>query len=131
MTNLLRLLELPDEVQRMIEQGELAEGHGRALLGLPDHGQRRKVARLVVTEGLTVRQTEALVRKLGEAAPEEAAPQARPAAADFADVVDELYGVLEAPVRIRSGKRGGTIQIAFKNKAELDRLVALLRTLGG
>jgi len=131
-TNLLRLLELPDDAQRMIEQGELTEGHGRALLGLPDHGQRRKVARLVVTEGLTVRQTEALVRKMGEAAPEEAAPQARPAAAaDFTDVVDELYGVLEAPVRIRSGKRGGTIQIAFKSRAELDRLVALLRSLGG
>ncbi len=131
-TNLLRLLELPDDVQRMIEQGELTEGHGRALLGLPDHGQRRKVARLVAAEGLTVRQTEALVRKLGEGPPEVAAPQAQPpAAADFTDVVDELYGVLEAPVRIRSGKRGGTIQIAFKSKAELDRLVALLRSLGG
>ena len=45
-TNLLRLLELPDDVQRMIEQGELTEGHGRALLALPDHEQRRKTARL-------------------------------------------------------------------------------------
>jgi len=131
-TNLLRLLELPDEVQRMIEQGELTEGHGRALLGLSDHGQRRKLARLIVTEGLTVRQAEALVRKLSEETPEEAAPDARPpAGADYSDVVDELYGVLEAPVRIRSGKRGGTIQIAFKSRAELDRLVALLRSLGG
>ena len=130
-TNLLRLLELPDDVQRMIEQGELTEGHGRALLGLPDHGQRRKLARLVVTEGLSVRQTEALVRKLGEAAPSVVAPEARAAATDFSDVVDELYGLLEAPVRIRSGKRGGTIQIAFKSKAELDRLVTLLRSLGG
>jgi ParB family chromosome partitioning protein len=127
-TNLLRLLELPDDVQRMIEQGELTEGLGRALLGLPDHGQRRKVARSVASEGLTVRQTEALVRKLSEEAPEPAAP---PSAADFSDVVDELYGVLEAPVRIRAGKRGGTIQIAFKSRAELDRLVALLRSLGG
>ncbi len=131
-TNLLRLLELPDDVQRMLEEGALTEGHGRALLGLADHGQRRKVARAVVSEGLTVRQTEALVRKLGEPAPAEAAPAVRPGAgAEFADVVDELYGVLEAPVRIRSGKRGGTIQIAFKSKAELDRLVALLRSLGG
>ena len=130
-TNLLRLLELPDDVQRMIEQGELTEGHGRALLGLPDHGQRRRLARLVLTEGLTVRQTEALVRTSGEVAPEEAAQEARPAAADFSEVVDELYGLLEAPVRIRSGKRGGTIQIAFKSKAELERLVALLRSLGG
>ena len=61
-----------------------------------------------------------------------AAPEARtPGAADFSDVVDELYGLLETPVRIRSGKRGGTIQIAFRSKSELERLVGLLRSLGG
>ena len=131
-TNLLRLLELPDDVQLMIEQGELSEGHGRALLALPDHGQRRKVARLVASQGLSVRQTEALVKKLNEEAPGGAAPAARPpAGADFSDLVDELYGLLETPVRIRSGKRGGTIQIAFRSRGELERLVGLLRSLGG
>ena len=130
-TNLLRLLELPDDVQLMIEQGELSEGHGRALLTLPDHGQRRKVARLVASQGLSVRQTEALVKKLNEEAPEGGGPAARPSAgADFSDLVDELYGLLETPVRIRSGKRGGTIQIAFRSREELERLVGLLRSLG-
>lgn len=130
-TNLLRLLELPDDVQLMIEQGELSEGHGRALLALPDHGQRRKVARLVASQGLSVRQTEALVKKLNEEAPGGAAPAARPpAGSDFSDLVDELYGLLETPVRIRSGKRGGTIQIAFRSRGELERLVGLLRSLG-
>ncbi len=130
-SNLLRLLELPDEVRLMLEQGELSEGHGRALLALPDHGQRRKVARLVASQGLSVRQTEALVKKLNDEAPGGAEPVARPpAGADFSDLVDELYGLLETPVRIRSGKRGGTIQIAFKTRAELERLVGLLRSLG-
>ncbi len=130
-TNLLRLLDLPDDVQAMLERGDLTEGHGRALLALPDHGERRRVARLVVTEGLTVRQVEALVRKLNEDVPEEAAPAARPAAGrDFSELADELYGVFEAPVRIRSGKRGGSIQIGFKDVAELRRLVELLRSLG-
>jgi ParB family chromosome partitioning protein len=130
-TNLLRLLELPDDVQLMIEQGELSEGHGRALLARPDHGQRRKVARLVASQGLSVRQTEALVKKLNEEAPGGAAPAARPSAgADFSDLVNELYGLLETPVRIRSGKRGGTIQIAFRSRGELERLVGLLRSLG-
>ena len=130
-TNLLRLLELADDVQLMIEQGELSEGHGRALLALPDHGQRRKVARLVASQGLSVRQTEALVKKLNEEAPGGAAPAARPPAGpDFSDLVDELYGLLETPVRIRSGKRGGTIQIAFRSRGELERLVGLLRSLG-
>ncbi len=130
-TNLLRLLDLPDDVQAMLERGDLTEGHGRALLALPDHGERRRVARLVVTEGLTVRQVEALVRKLNEEGPEGAAPATRPAAGrDFTELSDELYGVFEAPVRIRSGKRGGSIQISFKDAAELRRLVELLRSLG-
>jgi ParB family chromosome partitioning protein len=129
-TNLLRLLDLPDEVQAMIERGDLSEGHGRALLGLPDHGERRRVARLVVADGLTVRQVEALVRKIQEGASPEARP-ARPAAgADYGDLADELYGVFEAPVKIRSGKRGGAIQIGFKDADELRRLVELLRSLG-
>jgi len=127
-TNTLRLLELPDEVQRMIERGELSEGHGRALLGLADHGRRRSVAKLVADKGLSVRETEALVRKLS--APEKAATSSSSSAgADLAELVDELYGVLETPVSIRSGKRGGKIQIAFRNQTELERLVALLRTL--
>jgi len=129
-TNLLRLLDLPDDVRSMVERGELSEGHGRALLALPDHGERRRIARLAVSEGLTVRQVEALARKLAER-PAQASPAARPAAApDFAEAADELYGVLEAPVRIRSGKRGGSIQIGFKNAADLRRLIELLRSLG-
>lgn len=130
-TNLLRLLELPDDVQVLIEQGTLTEGHGRALLGLPDHERRRKAARLAVAQGLSVRQVEALVRKLNAEA-EGAGPAVRQSSgAEFSDLVDELYGVLEAPVRITSGSRGGTIQITFKTRAELERLAALLRSLGG
>ncbi|MFA4965153.1 MAG: ParB/RepB/Spo0J family partition protein [Thermoleophilia bacterium] len=130
-SNILRLLELPDEVQQMIERGELSEGHGRALLALPDHGQRRKVARLVLAQGLSVRQAEALAKKLAEQGRPDAATTLRPVPdAEFSELVDELYGVLEAPVRIRAGKRGGSIQIDFKSRAELERLVELLRSLG-
>jgi ParB family transcriptional regulator, chromosome partitioning protein len=128
-SNILRLLELPDEVQHMMERGELSEGHGRALLALSDHGQRRKMARLAVSQGLSVRQVEALTKKLTEEAPG-GSTQRRPAGPEFSDLVDELYGVLETPVRIRGGKRGGTIQISFKSRAELERLVDLLRSLG-
>lgn len=126
-TNTLRLLELPDEVQRLIERGVLSEGHGRALLGLADHGRRRSVAALVAERGLSVRETEALVRKL--AAPEKAAAAPRPAGPEVDALVDELYGLLEAPVAIRSGKRGGKIEITYRDQAELERLLALLRSL--
>jgi len=131
-TNTIRLLELPDDVQEMVEEAVLSEGHARALLGLPDHGERRRVARLVVKQGLTVRQTEALVRRLCES---DAAPQGRTgaAAADayLDDLCDELYGLFEAPVRIRAGARGGRVEIAFKDRRELERLVELLRRLDG
>ncbi len=131
-TNVLRLLELPDEVRELIERGELSEGHGRALLGLSDHLERRRVARLVVTRGLTVRQTEALVRAAQEAAGAGSRPPDRPPArgeAAFDDVIEELFGLLEVPVRIRTGKRGGSLELRFRDRDELDRLVALLRSL--
>ena len=130
-TNVLRLLELPDDVQAMVEGGELSEGHARAILGLPGHEERRKVARVVVSQGLTVRQTEMLVRKLAEAVPREGRHVTAPAAPDeeLDDFGEELYGVLAAPVRIRAGTRGGKIEIRFKDRSELERLMALLRGL--
>jgi hypothetical protein len=77
-----------------------------------------------------VRQTEELVRSL--AAPAAAGAASRRAAADDAwdDLVEELYGVLEVPVRIRAGKRGGRVELRFRDRAELERLVERLRTLG-
>ena len=126
-TNVLRLLELPDDVQVMIERGELSEGHGRALLGLADHGRRRSAARLVAQRGLSVRETEALVRKLNQPEAPPAAPADSPS--ELGDLIDELYGLLEAPVRIRAGRRGGRIEIGYKDQAELERLLALLRGL--
>jgi ParB family chromosome partitioning protein len=126
-TNTLRLLDLPDEVQDMIVSGDLTEGHGRALLGLDDHGERRSVARRVVAEGLTVRQAEALVRRRREAP---AAPAPRPASPDYSDLADELYGLFEAPVRIHGRKKGGSIELRFSDGDELERLLALLRRLG-
>ena len=126
-TNVLRLLELPDDVQLMIEAGDLSEGHARALLGVPDHAQRRKLARLVVRQGLTVRQTEALVKKAAEGGAAAEPPRPSP---EFDDLVDELYGLLEVPVRIKAGKRGGKIELRFKDRAELERLIELLRRTG-
>jgi len=131
-SNTIRLLELPDDVQEMVEETLLSEGHARALLSLTDHGERRRVARLVVKQGLTVRQTEALVRKLCEG---DAAPRSRAGAAAsdayLDDLCDELYGLFEAPVRIRTGTRGGRVEIAFKDRRELERLVELLRRVDG
>ena len=61
-TNLLRLMSLREEVRQLLEAGEIEMGHGRALLGLPETEQSAAAARVVVSRGLSVRQTEALVR---------------------------------------------------------------------
>jgi ParB family transcriptional regulator, chromosome partitioning protein len=62
-SNLMRLLDLPDDVLDLLSAGHLSEGHGRALLMAADHGERRRLARLAVQEGWTVRQTEARARE--------------------------------------------------------------------
>jgi ParB family transcriptional regulator, chromosome partitioning protein len=129
-SNAIRLLELPDDVQELVERGDLSDGHARALLGITGQDERRRLAREVVKRGLTVRQTEALVRRLNEPAAQKERPAADAAVeAYFADVTDELYGLFEAPVRIHSGARGGRLEIGFKDRAELERLLALLRGL--
>ncbi len=130
-TNTLRLLELPDDVQSMVERRELSEGHGRALLGVESSDERRSLARTVVRQGLSVRQTEELVRKAGAGPAVKRPPRADAATEEyFSELVDELYGLFEAPVRIHNARRGGRLEIVFKDRAELERIVALLRRRG-
>ncbi len=75
--NATRLLGLPDDVLELLERGELSEGHGRALLQIEGQDERREAARAVVAGGLSVRQTEALARTRGRAAPRRAPQRAR------------------------------------------------------
>jgi ParB family transcriptional regulator, chromosome partitioning protein len=107
-SNLLRLLELPDEVIEMLEQGKLSEGHGRALLLAEDHDQRRRLARSAVREGWSVRTLEAKARDSnGEghgAAPRRSAAreQLHPDQADgVREIGDALEGLFGAEVRVR------------------------------
>ena len=72
-SNLMRLLDLPDEILDLLVEGRLTEGHGRALLTAPDHADRRRLGRAAADEGWTVRETEARARDA--ARPPEAAPR--------------------------------------------------------
>ena len=125
-SNLLRLLELPEPVQELVEQGALSEGHARAVLMADGARARREVAERVVAEGLSVRQTEELARGGGR-------PPARPGrlAVEPSSVaeraVDVLYGVFEAPVRVRNAAGGAVfVQLRFASedalRDALDRL---------
>ena len=121
--NLVRLLELPDEVQALVVAGDLSEGHARAVLMADGAGARRRLAARVVEEGLSVRETEALARK-GAPPRRRARPLDAPTpAAD--EAVDAFFGAFGAPVRARAGRRGGiVVEVRFPDEESLRRAIA-------
>ena len=126
--NILRLLKLPDEVRADLVSGALSMGHARALLSLPDAPAQRHAAREVISRGLSVRDTELLIKKLG--APERERAD-KPPAAPKTDVhtraaEDRMRFALGAKVRIGRRGAGGVIQIDFGSETELNRIYELL-----
>ena len=124
--NALRLLRLPRRVREDLASGTLSEGHARALLGLEKQADQLKARDLVVKRGLTVRATEALVRRLRGAAP---ARSDRPAVGgdpNLQALEDQLRGVLGTKVRIVRNGKGGSLEISFFSPEDLTRLVELI-----
>lgn len=123
-SNLVRLLELPDEVLSMLEAGQLSEGHGRAVLQARDHNLRRRVAREARDRGLSVRQTESLAR--GDTGAGTSKPAARLQSADALaasrEAEETLSSLLGCEVHVRLGRRGGSVEIPFDDLAELSEL---------
>jgi ParB family chromosome partitioning protein len=118
--NYLRLLKLSAEIQAEVAAGRLSMGHARALLSLTDGAAQRRVAREVVARGLSVRETEALVKRL--AAPPRAAAAAPPVDANTRAAEERLRFALGARVRIVRRGKGGRIEILFSSEEELHRL---------
>ena len=122
-TNLLRLMGLAEEVRIMLEHGDLEMGHGRALLGLSQQ-QQAPVARQVVSKSLSVRQTEALVRKTLEQGQGDAKPEPKKEDPDIRNLQDRLADRLGARVAINHGKRGkGKVVIEYNSLDELDGIL--------
>jgi ParB family chromosome partitioning protein len=128
-SNLVRLLELPDEVLAMLEAGKLSEGHGRAVLQAPDHNVRRRVAREARDRGLSVRQTEDLARG-GTSRPAKRAAKLQSADALEAtrQAEDMLAALLGCEVKVRLGRKGGTVEIPFDDLAELSEIARRIST---
>lgn len=125
--NLLRLLKLPEEVQRYLVSGQLSAGHARALVG---HDQAVALAREVIQRKLSVRDTEKLAKK-GPAIKKRAVPGAPvPKDADTVQIENELTATLGMKVTIdhAAGGEGGKLSVSYKS---LDQLDDLLRALAG
>jgi ParB family chromosome partitioning protein len=123
--NFVRLLKLPQEVRANVASGALSMGHARALLGLPDEAAQRRLGRDVVAKSLSVRETEALVKRAGEPPPrrEPQQPDVHTRAAE-----DRLKFALGTRVRIARKGKGGRIEIDFTSEDELQRLFEHLTT---
>jgi ParB family chromosome partitioning protein len=125
--NALRLLRLPKSIQDDLVEGTLSEGHARALLSLEKPADQLRIRDRVVRASLTVRATEALVRRQRPDRPVRRRPLAQDA--NVADLEDRLRSALGTKVRIQRSGQAGTIEITFFSTEDLTRLADLL--LGG
>jgi ParB family chromosome partitioning protein len=130
-SNLLRLLELPDEISAFVERRELEMGHARALLGLTQRRQQIEVGSLVAKKGLSVRDTEAMVRALlnkaagGSRDKEKDEKELDP---NIRRLQDELSEKLGAPVQIQHGGGGkGKVVVSYHSLDELDGILAHIK----
>ena len=125
--NTMRLLELPDDVLELIASGRLTEGHGRALLLTPGNDERSALAARAVSRGLSVRDLESAAKRQGRSRPPKRAPVSwvDDELANLA--VDAAWQSLHLRASVRSGPRGGSVEIRFSSAAELGRIVDQLR----
>lgn len=120
-TNTLRLLKLPEEVIRALAEEKISEGHARALLALPSPQAQSAAIQTILAQDLSVRQTEALVRKLtGERPQSKPKP---PPVPEISDLESKLESSLGTRVSLKSRGKKGTITIFYYSDEELDSLV--------
>lgn len=126
-SNLLRLLELADEVKALVEQREIEMGHARALLGLESRRQQAEVGALVASKKLSVRETEALVKRLAAGGSLEPPPAPR-ADPNIRKLESELSEKLGAKVQFNHSSSGkGKLVISYHSLDELDGILAHLK----
>jgi ParB family chromosome partitioning protein len=132
-TNTIRLLQLPPEVQELLAERRIQAGHARALLGLPDPEAQVAVALRAAAEDLSVREVEDLVRNYSQIAPARAAaPKAKgPRPVEYAEAEEILSEQLQTRVRIQMGKRRGKIIVEFGSGDDLERIVSEIVRSGG
>jgi ParB family chromosome partitioning protein len=125
--NTLRLLKLPEAIKARLADGLITEGHARALLTISDNAVQQRLLSQIVKNGLTVRQTEELVRRLMEDHPVAKKPQAgaafpRGSGADTRAIEERMRRALGTKVILSRSKKGGTITIRFYSEEELDAI---------
>lgn len=126
-TNALRLLKLPVEIQELVTVGQLSMGHARAIIGIEDKKIQLELARYAVKEEISVREMEKLSKVNTLKA--KAKPLKKKKALEISNVEEELKGIIGTKVQLKLAGKKGKLEIQFYSKEELDRIIDLLRTL--
>ena len=125
-TNTLRLLNLPQKIMDMIDQGQITAGHGKALLRVNDENLQGEVANKVMAEELSVRATEALAKKICEDNIKEVPKKSKEKDVFIVDVEEKLRNIFGTKVNISKGKKKGKIEIEYYNEDDLNNIVSML-----
>jgi ParB family chromosome partitioning protein len=133
--NLLRLFQLPPQVQRMVADGQVSAGHAKALLGTPDRAFLEALARRIVNDGLTVRETEEAVRQRAASSgkaggddptPDGGTPGSKLRAPGLLELEELLAEQLDTRVKINMGPKRGRVVIEFADLEDLERIYRLM-----
>ena len=120
--NLIRLVSLPKEIQKMVENQELMLGHAKVIAGMSRAEDQLTVARKIIGDQLSVRQTELFVEGLGKKKKTQRKPLQKP----FLPIEEQLKKKLETKVKVASGSRGGQIVIHFFSEDDLNRIAGII-----
>ncbi len=127
--NFLRLRQLPELIKGSIMDGDLSMGHARALLGTATSAQQNSVFRAIIAKGLSVRETERLIKRLKVEKEKPKKPISSSEQRYLSDVADDLSGRFGTKVQINRRGQKGRVEIEFYSNDDLDRLLSLLKQI--
>ena len=132
-TNSIRLLKLPEEIQQYVSSGQMSAAHGRTIINIPDKARQKEIADKIIRNDLSVRATERLAEKVKDELRPERKKRKKPAAADkekaaeIAAVERELMTLLGTKVHINGDERKGSLELEYYSLEELNRLIDAMR----
>ena len=127
-TNALRLLKLPEEIRSLVLSGQLSNGHARALVSIENSKKQLLIAEKIVSEGLSVRETEDLVRGIDQKKVRKVKKRGNQDT-DILEIEEELKRILGTKVTLKNKGASGKLEISYYSRDELERLIEVFRSV--
>ncbi len=126
--NILRLLNLPEEIQKLVKEGTLSQGHARALLAVEDKAKAQEIAKLIIAQDMSVRQTEAYIAGLSKVKTVKKLTKEEIEIARHIKALEEsLSSELGTKIKIVNKKNKGRIEIPYNSSEDFDRIIKLIK----